>query len=88
MGADERRFKGSQKTSAQICVICVICGQEKGRRGKRKRRLGRSWTIKEAFVAHPNWTRSEAELRELRQKVTFAIFAETDDLEVTIRGRP
>jgi type I restriction enzyme R subunit len=29
----------------------------------------------------PNWKRSENALRELRKKVTFAIFAETEDLD-------
>ncbi len=37
--------------------------------------------IKEAFVEFPNWKRSENALRELRKKVTFAIFAETEDLD-------
>ncbi len=37
--------------------------------------------IRYAFTEYPNWKRSENELRELRKKVTFAIFAETDDLE-------
>ncbi len=37
--------------------------------------------IKEAFVEHPNWKRSENALRDLRQKVTFAIFAGSEDLE-------
>ena len=37
--------------------------------------------IKAAFVAHPNWTASEAELREVRKQVTFAIAAEIDDLD-------
>ena len=37
--------------------------------------------IKEAFVEFPNWKKSENALRELRQKVTFAIFAESDDLD-------
>ena len=37
--------------------------------------------IKAAFIAHPNWTASEAELRELRKQVTFAIAAELDDLD-------
>ena len=37
--------------------------------------------IKEAFVKFPNWKKSENALRELRQKVTFAIFAESDDLD-------
>jgi type I restriction enzyme, R subunit len=37
--------------------------------------------IKAAFVEHPNWQRSESALRDLRQKVTFAIFAGLDDLD-------
>ena len=35
--------------------------------------------IKAAFVEYPDWKKSEAALRDLRQKVTFAIFAEFDD---------
>lgn len=35
--------------------------------------------VKEAFLEYPNWIRSEKELRELRQRVTFAICAEEDD---------
>lgn len=46
---------------------------------------GVSRKIKEAFVANPNWKRSEAALRELRNKVTFAIFAELDDLDAVAR---
>jgi type I restriction enzyme R subunit len=41
--------------------------------------------IKEAFIAYPNWKKSEAALRELRKKVTFAVFAETDDLDSVTR---
>jgi type I restriction enzyme, R subunit len=37
--------------------------------------------VREAFVEFPNWRRSQSELRQLRQKVTFAIFAEVDDLD-------
>ena len=37
--------------------------------------------IKEAFVEFPNWKISENSLRELRKKVTFAIFAESEDLD-------
>jgi type I restriction enzyme R subunit len=33
-----------------------------------------------AFAKFPNWRRSEAELREVRQQVTFAVFAEEDDM--------
>jgi type I restriction enzyme, R subunit len=36
--------------------------------------------IRDAFVTFPNWRKSEAALRELRKKVTFAIYAESDDL--------
>lgn len=36
--------------------------------------------IRHAFTEFPNWKRSENALRELRKKVTFAIFTETDDL--------
>ena len=34
-----------------------------------------------AFTKFSNWQQSEKELRELRKQVTFAIFAEEDDLE-------
>ncbi len=37
--------------------------------------------IKSAFVAHPNWTAGGAELRKLRNQVTFAIATELDDLD-------
>jgi len=40
-----------------------------------------SQRIKDAFVAHPNWQISESALRKVRQQVTFAIFAEEDDLD-------
>lgn len=35
----------------------------------------------EAFAGHPNWRRSEGELRELRQQVTFAVLAEEDSVD-------
>jgi type I restriction enzyme, R subunit len=37
--------------------------------------------VREAFVEFPNWRRSQNDLRQLRQKVTFAIYAEEDDLD-------
>ena len=37
--------------------------------------------IKTAFVEFPNWRHSENALRELRKQVTFAIYAELDDLD-------
>ncbi|MGA2853426.1 MAG: type I restriction endonuclease subunit R, partial [Verrucomicrobiota bacterium] len=36
--------------------------------------------VREAFAKYPNWQHSEAELREERKQVTFAIFAEEDDM--------
>jgi len=39
-----------------------------------------SQKVAEAFTKYPNWRRSEAEMREARKQVTFAIFAEEDDL--------
>jgi type I restriction enzyme R subunit len=41
--------------------------------------------IKEAFGESPNWKKSDAALRELRQKVTFAVLAEMDDLDAVVR---
>ena len=40
-----------------------------------------SRTIRQAFSDFPNWQHSENALRELRNEVTFAIFAETEELE-------
>ncbi len=40
--------------------------------------------IRSAFSDYPNWRQSEASLRELRQKVTFAIAAQVDDLEKVV----
>ncbi|MCH8262747.1 MAG: HsdR family type I site-specific deoxyribonuclease [Proteobacteria bacterium] len=37
--------------------------------------------IKDAFTEFPNWQKSENSIRELRKMITFAIFAESDDLE-------
>jgi type I restriction enzyme R subunit len=37
--------------------------------------------VRQAFAEFSNWRQSEKELRELRKKVTFAIFAEEDDLD-------
>jgi len=36
--------------------------------------------VRQAFAEFTNWRQSEKELRELRNKVTFAVFAEEDDL--------
>ena len=38
-----------------------------------------SQKIKAAFVEHPNWATSEKDLREVRQKMTFALYADADD---------
>ena len=41
----------------------------------------RSRKVSQAFAGHPNWRRSEVELREVRKQVTFALVAEEDNLE-------
>jgi type I restriction enzyme R subunit len=37
--------------------------------------------ICDAFGKFTNWQRSENELRELRKQVTYAIFADEDDMD-------
>ena len=37
--------------------------------------------VAEAFAKFPNWQRSEAELREVRNQVTFALMRVEDDVE-------
>ncbi|MCG8344119.1 MAG: HsdR family type I site-specific deoxyribonuclease [Chlorobiales bacterium] len=37
--------------------------------------------IKAVFVEFPNWRKSEKSMRELRKKITFTIFTQTDDLD-------
>jgi len=36
-------------------------------------------------VEYPNWRQSEADLRELRKAVTFAVYAQEDDLDQVTR---
>ncbi len=40
-----------------------------------------SQKIKAGFVEHPAWGSSDKELRELRNKMTFALYAEEDELD-------
>lgn len=37
--------------------------------------------IKDEFINHPNWQNSDADLRDLRTKVTFAIYSQIADLD-------
>ncbi|MCG8341337.1 MAG: HsdR family type I site-specific deoxyribonuclease [Chlorobiales bacterium] len=37
--------------------------------------------IRTAFAEYPNWLKSEKSMRELRKKITFTIFAQSDDLD-------
>ena len=46
---------------------------------------GVSAKVARAFVAHANWRQSEADLRELRKAVTFAVYADVDDLDEVAR---
>jgi type I restriction enzyme R subunit len=40
-----------------------------------------SQKIRTAFVEHPNWVTSEKDLREVRQKMTFALYSVEKDLD-------
>jgi len=40
-----------------------------------------SQRIRGAFLEHPNWATSEKDLREVRQKITFALYAEESNLD-------
>jgi type I restriction enzyme R subunit len=42
---------------------------------------GVSRKVKAAFIEFPNWRKSDNALRELRKKVTFALLAESDDVD-------
>ena len=37
--------------------------------------------IRHAFAKHPNWRKSEKEMRELRQDMTFAMLTGTEDMD-------
>lgn len=40
--------------------------------------------LRTIFVSHPNWLKSEKELREVRNKVTFLLYGTMDDLEKVV----
>jgi type I restriction enzyme R subunit len=44
-----------------------------------------SGKIASAFVSYPNWRDSEADLRELRNAVTFAVYADEEDVDRVAR---
>ncbi len=46
---------------------------------------GVSAKVAKAFVEHPNWRESEADLRESRKAVTFAVYAQIEDLDEVTR---
>ena len=37
--------------------------------------------VRAAFAEFPDWRRSETAMRELRKKITFALFADEDDID-------
>lgn len=40
--------------------------------------------VREAFTEYPHWRQSEKELRELRKMMTFAVYAQEEDLEKAV----
>jgi type I restriction enzyme R subunit len=72
--AEKRRgFDYSRSTPAEQATVLEETGV--------KNAEGVSAKIAKAFVDHPNWRQSESDLRELRKAMTFAIYAEVEDLD-------
>ena len=75
---DEQRKKEQAAKGLDALTFFVLCKLEEAGIGNAE---PASRKVREAFTEFPNWRASEAELRELRKKVTFAIVAEEDDLD-------
>jgi type I restriction enzyme R subunit len=78
---EERKTAQAEKGYDSLCYFVFTLLQE----ASAKSAEGMSAKIAKAFVEHPNWRQSEAELRELRQAVTFAVYAEENDLDQVTR---
>ena len=75
--ANEARKKGQAEKSFDG-LTCLVYRTLLGARIANAEDVSR--IIRDAFTDFPNWRRSESAMRELRKKVTFAIFAETEGL--------
>ncbi|MCX7635000.1 MAG: hypothetical protein N2Z74_04565, partial [Syntrophales bacterium] len=68
----EQAAKGLDSLSYFVLCQLTAAGIPNAEEASRK--------VGEAFIRYPNWRQSEAEMRELRKQVTFAILAQEDDL--------
>jgi type I restriction enzyme R subunit len=73
----DRKRRQAEKGYDSLRYFVYTTIQEAGVAGAE----GVSAKIANAFVDHPNWRQSEAALREVRKAVTFAVYAEKDDLD-------
>src|SRR5205085_5390404 len=78
---EQRKREQAEKGYDSLRFFVFTLLQEAGVKGAE----GVSAKVARAFVEHPNWRQSEADLRELRKAVTFAVYAEEDDLDQVTR---
>ena len=84
------RLAVHRQTGSRTRIMIDVGGYRMRRRSELaetgvKNAEGVSAKVAQAFVEHSNWRQSEAELRELRKAVTFAVYAEVDDLDEVTR---
>ena len=78
---EQRKKEQAEKGYDSLRYFVLILLQESGLNNAE----GVSAKVARAFVEHSSWRGSEAELRELRNAVTFAVYAEVDDLDEVAR---
>jgi type I restriction enzyme R subunit len=78
---EQRKKEQAEKGYDSLRYFVLILLQESGLNNAE----GVSAKVAKAFVEHSSWRGSEAELRELRKAVTFAVYAEVDDLDEVAR---
>ena len=73
---DRKREQAAKGIDGLTYFVCDLLEKAKIRNAETVSRR-----IRETFLETPNWKSSESQQRELRKKITFAIFAECDDLD-------
>jgi type I restriction enzyme R subunit len=78
---EQRKKEQAEKGYDSLRYFVFTTLQESGV----KNAEGVSAKVARAFVENPSWREFEADLRELRKAVTFAVYAEEDDLDQVAR---
>ena len=78
---EQRKREQAEKGYDSLRYFVFTTLQESGV----KNAEGVSAKVARAFVEHSSWREFEATLRELRKAVTFAVYAEEDDLDQVTR---